>query len=371
MTDASDGGHPERLTTDVQEAAAALLALASGPPRPSIVPPKPGTGLAKPGITPPVLFTHKTGSLHKRRASVPPNKVRQKRLGTSLFDLSPVRLANRTKRARIEDEEDVPAETTAARVLYNKNNNKRVKPTLQQPTKATRKAPSARPGIKSFNIFEAFLSHTDLLILVVGHLASPDLLNLYAMSAPFHYAMNSNWMTFILASTKRHAPNADKIFPWYCFRRLNMSDPAARISRVLDRSNRTSLLPQDQKAGGVKIKQEEELERAAEELNVRKAVAEVPGFRWLKMVTYREAVVREIVGYMAYYGHKLPVLESIEAIKASILLFPSKTPPTHFLRSQPHSPILTPADHVRRKSGSSSTSPSRPSASPSSTTPHT
>lgn len=42
---------------------------------------------------------------------------------------------------------------------------------------------------------------------------------------------------------------------------------------------------------------------------------DVPSFRWLKMVAYRESVSREIIGWLAVHGHRVPRHEGVAAVK--------------------------------------------------------
>ncbi|KAI4723198.1 hypothetical protein E4T48_00329 [Aureobasidium sp. EXF-10727] len=198
--------------------------------------------------------------------------------------------------------------------------------------------PSPPLSPKKFNLFTALASHLDILLQITSYLPPQTLLNLYSVSAPFHYVMDSHFTAFIKAATTLWAPNADKCFPWWCYRQLCIEDPALRRPRHDRRSVSwddlvPKITPEDpstsssfdsqvsSSSGGSpqSVKSESPAERKArmEELADKRqnAAAPVPGFRWLKMVAYRESVCREIVGWMLVHGHRIPRTEGVEALK--------------------------------------------------------
>jgi hypothetical protein len=181
----------------------------------------------------------------------------------------------------------------------------------------------------------------DILLQITSYLPPQTLFNLYSISAPFHYVMDSHFTAFIKAATFMWAPAADKFFPWWCYRQLCIEDPALRRSRSDRRSvSWDDLVPKlapevtpheysdgsDSQGSDVldsqrNFKSEGPAERKARvtELAQRRqeSAAPVPGFRWLKMVAYRESVCREIVGWMAAHGHRIPRIEGVDALKVS------------------------------------------------------
>jgi hypothetical protein len=203
--------------------------------------------------------------------------------------------------------------------------------------------PSPPPEPKKFNLLTGLVSHVDILLQITNYLPPQTLLNLYSISAPFHYVMDSHFTVFIKAATFMWAPAADKFFPWWCYRQLCIEDPALRRPRTDRRSvswddlvpklapevtshessdgsdSQTSDISDSQKS----VKSESPFERKArvEELaqHRQKSAAPVPGICWLKMVAYRESVCREIVGWMAAHGHRIPRTEGVDALKVSLL----------------------------------------------------
>lgn len=202
-------------------------------------------------------------------------------------------------------------------------------------------SPSPPPGPKKFNLLTGLASHVDILLQITSYLPPQILLNLYSVSAPFHYVMDSHFTAFIKAATFIWAPNADKCFPWWCYRQLCIEDPALRRPRTDRRSvSWDDLVPapeRDVSTEGTSdgsesqgpnvsdspksVKSESSAERKERISKLaehrQQSAAPVPGFRWLKMVAYRESVCREIVGWMAVHGHRIPRAESVVALKVS------------------------------------------------------
>jgi hypothetical protein len=77
--------------------------------------------------------------------------------------------------------------------------------------------PSPPPHVKKFNLLTGLVSHVDILLQITGYLPPQTLLDLYTISAPFHYVMDSHFTAFIKAATLTWAPSADRFFPWWCF----------------------------------------------------------------------------------------------------------------------------------------------------------
>jgi hypothetical protein len=219
---------------------------------------------------------------------------------------------------------------------------------VAHPHKSRRKrvvlnSPSPPPRPKKFNLLTELVSHVDILLQVANYLPPQTLLNLYSISAPFHYVMDSHFTAFIKAATFMWAPTADKFFPWWCYRQLCIEDPALRRPRSDRRSvSWDDLVPKpapevnlqesfdgsdsqssDNSDSQRSVKSESSAERKARVTELaqdrQKSAAPVPGFRWLKMVAYRESVCREIVGWMAVHGHRIPRVEGVDALKVSLL----------------------------------------------------
>lgn len=187
-----------------------------------------------------------------------------------------------------------------------------------------------------FDLLGSLLSHVDILLEITSYLSPQTLLNLYSVSAPFHYMMDSHFTSFIMASTRTWAPNADRVFPWWCYRQLCIEDPAHR--RVKTAPEKMSLtwtdtnsrpftdyrdaVPVYDKPEPSKEAQKPSTEPpteaqkpSAEPPKAKVQIRAVPSFRWLKMAAYREAVSREIIGWMTTKGHRIPRHEGVDAIK--------------------------------------------------------
>jgi hypothetical protein len=52
--------------------------------------------------------------------------------------------------------------------------------------------PSPPPHVKKFNLLTGLVSHVDILLQITGYLPPQTLLDLYTISAPFHYVMDSH-----------------------------------------------------------------------------------------------------------------------------------------------------------------------------------
>ena len=182
---------------------------------------------------------------------------------------------------------------------------------------------------KRFDLLVALMSHVDILLEIANYFSPQTLLNLYSVSAPFHYIMNSHFTAFLMACAHTWAPHADIIFPWWCYRALCIDDPALRqvkpvkfepsLSRDGSRTRSHALQAQAFLATVMAEEQRASRESAAqptqEHNKPQVLIKPVPGFRWLKMVAYREAVATEIVGWMAVHGHRLPGEAAVEVIK--------------------------------------------------------
>lgn len=182
--------------------------------------------------------------------------------------------------------------------------------------------PSPLVQQNKFDLLVSLLSHVDILLNIASYLSPQTLLNLYSISAPFHYVFDSHFTSFIMACTRTWAPKADKIYPWWCFRQLCIQDPAMRrVKPNFNRRNANSGIDdKSRQAAQAALKKLPQLlsktqKVAAEHTKHAESVKAIPSFRWLKMVAYREAVCREIIGWMAAHGHRVPRDGSVDAIK--------------------------------------------------------
>lgn len=128
---------------------------------------------------------------------------------------------------------------------------------------------------EEFSILGSFLRNAELTLELAKHLRIQELISLYSISKDFHQTVNNHLTTTLVAQAQFRAPESAAIFPFRCYARLCIDDPAGRPHPV---------------------------EKRAAEGEVRK----VPSLRWLKMVCYREMVCHDIMIMMANGGQRLP-----------------------------------------------------------------
>ncbi|EFR01191.1 hypothetical protein MGYG_04193 [Nannizzia gypsea CBS 118893] len=126
-----------------------------------------------------------------------------------------------------------------------------------------------------FNIFQHLVKHPELVIIMAKYLRVQELLILYSMSRPFHHIVRNRITGIIISQAQRRAMESSQIFPFRCFNKLCFTDPARQPHPVRERAM----------AGEVR---------------------QVPSFKWLLMVCYREMVCHEIVTIMAEDGVPVP-----------------------------------------------------------------
>ena len=122
-----------------------------------------------------------------------------------------------------------------------------------------------------FNIFQALMGRSDLLIEFFRRLDMPTIMDLYSISREFHNIVNLYFASFMRANAEWHGPEAADIFRFKLYRHLCRPDPVGRPNPANE--NETRL---------------------------------VPSFRWLAMVHQRERVVGEIIEALADDGHRMP-----------------------------------------------------------------
>lgn len=266
---------------------------------------------------------------HKRRASTTPSRVTHKELTALTVDSASTSDGNKRTRSHEKNAiKPVSGEPTLVPSThgYGALSLRRAPCTVSQPSNSDRSfsgsSTSSRTSrivlierisgaavttpASSFSVFNALLSHTDILMHIVRYIPPRNLVYLYSISAPFHFIVNSHYQQFILAATKCFAPNAHWFFPWRCYRELCIDDPAlrradAKRDRFMDRQ--TGRMSGDWKS------------KTLTALEAPHSIKPIPSFRWLKMVTYREFVAREIVAWLGVGGHRTPVIATIDAVK--------------------------------------------------------
>lgn len=143
------------------------------------------------------------------------------------------------------------------------------------PAPSTLSIPHSRPPVQlrpqPFNIYKSLLRHPHLFFQFCIRLPYPSIIALYAVDKEFHYRLNKYSVGLIHEYARYHAPIAAPVFSWILYPELCISDPMLR--------------PMDER---------EWLAR------------DVPGFRWVGMVLWRQRVVREILTCLAREGHRVP-----------------------------------------------------------------
>lgn len=127
-----------------------------------------------------------------------------------------------------------------------------------------------------FNIFKALLSYPELVHLFSMQLDLESLISLYAISKDFHDMCNCRFTSMALAHARLRAAESVAVFRFRCYENLCQHDPAKRPN----------------------------LDREGE-------IRDVPSFRWVRMVEYRESIVHGIIRLLAAEGHRLPRKTSI------------------------------------------------------------
>ncbi|KNG51849.1 hypothetical protein TW65_01041 [Stemphylium lycopersici] len=129
--------------------------------------------------------------------------------------------------------------------------------------------PSA--SMPRFNVYQSLLRHQNLFFQFALRLPYRSIIALYAIDKEFHYRLNKYSVSLIHDYARHHAPLAGHIFSWLLYPQLCISDPMLR--------------PMDGR---------EWLAR------------DVPGFRWVGMILWRQKVVRSILTMLAVEGHRVP-----------------------------------------------------------------
>ena len=113
---------------------------------------------------------------------------------------------------------------------------------------------------------------------------------LYSLSAPFHRLVNYRFSTCLERNAETNAPESAAVFPWRSYRPLCMYDP---MRNVLEQPDATT--------GKARVR-------------------DVPSFRWLRMIYFREETVDAIILEMAEAGHRLPAGTSVMLKKLWFLM---------------------------------------------------
>jgi hypothetical protein len=127
------------------------------------------------------------------------------------------------------------------------------------------------PSSTCFNIYKALLRHPNLFFQFAIRLPLRSIISLYAIDKEFHYRLNKFSVSVLHDYARYHAPLASHVFSWVLYPALCISDPMLR--------------PMDGRAW---------------------LARDVPGFRWVGMVLWRQGVVRGILSELAISGQRVP-----------------------------------------------------------------
>ncbi|GIK00700.1 hypothetical protein Aspvir_004729 [Aspergillus viridinutans] len=122
----------------------------------------------------------------------------------------------------------------------------------------------------NYNMLKSLICHPSMAFLVFDHLEIEDVINLHLTCKRFHQFVRSVLAIIVMRKAAQKAPESLCIFPFLCYNRL---------------CDRWSAPP------GLKLNDVTYI---------------IPSVRWLKMILYREAVVKDIMERMADKGWKLP-----------------------------------------------------------------
>ncbi|MCJ1359986.1 MAG: hypothetical protein MMC33_009989 [Icmadophila ericetorum] len=137
----------------------------------------------------------------------------------------------------------------------------------------------------SFDFFNGMLVNPEIGYLVAKYLDINSLINLYSLSKDWHALINMRFSSVITTHAMQLAPESAQVFHFKCYKHLCRPDPYNR-----------------------------------EKLEVEGAIRDVPGFRWLKFILYREKAVKAIIACLAVEGLHLPRRVSLTLKKLWFLM---------------------------------------------------
>ena len=126
-------------------------------------------------------------------------------------------------------------------------------------------------GKGRFSFWDSLFAQHSILMDVARHLDYHGLLNIYCISKDVYTCFAVNMATLITYHAWLRAPESADVFHFKLYADLCVVDPGRR--------------PHPRIPGQIRL---------------------VPGFRWLKMVYFREDTVRSIVRHLGREGHRLP-----------------------------------------------------------------
>lgn len=139
-------------------------------------------------------------------------------------------------------------------------------------------------------LFNNLLGQKDILYQVCRWISAKDLINFYAVSKSFHKTINDQLTALMMLNARTRMPESAAIFRFKVYKTLCKLDAAENPSA--DKDNE---------------------------------IRDVPTFRWLKLLEFREATVQSILVELALKGHRLPRAASLVMKKVWFLMDISDT----------------------------------------------
>ncbi|XP_014558820.1 hypothetical protein COCVIDRAFT_35870 [Bipolaris victoriae FI3] len=152
---------------------------------------------------------------------------------------------------------------------------------LDIPSSRTDSPPRNDTQKRPFSVYKAILRHNNLFFQFALRLPYSSIIDLYAIDKEFHYRLNKYSVSLIHDYAHHHAPLASHIFSWVLYPQLCISDPMLR--------------PMDERQW---------------------LARDVPGFRWVGMILWRQKIVRSILTILSMEGHRVPA-----ACEATLMKF--------------------------------------------------
>lgn len=177
------------------------------------------------------------------------------------------------------------------------------------------------------NILNKIMSHPELMLTFVSNLTPTSLVNLYAISKPFHYLFNKHYTTFVLANVRTYCGHeTERIFPYSAYRSLCKLDPIRRdmnanvtvkSASMSSPSCSTESLDANMIRESVNVNQfhmvinsnptdHSGTSLGQETHSQMSAVRQIPGIKWMTMVTHHVSTIRQIIALLSVYNHLLP-----------------------------------------------------------------
>ena len=198
--------------------------------------------------------------------STVPTMARRHRRASQEIPPAPALQQRKMKKLKSEHSE-TPAPQTSSKTLINK--------------------PISPPQMpkQPFDLFHKMLMNTEIGYLVATYLDMNSLITLYSISKDFHILLNMRLSSIITRQAMLLAPESAQIFHFKCYSNLCIKDPYHRANA-----------------------------------EVEGAVRDVPSFRWLKFVLWREKAVKGIIACLAVEGLHMPRSVSTTIKKLWVLM---------------------------------------------------